>query len=115
MKIIYEADDGTRFDDQFDCEFYEEFQRHPHLKEVTFYDEKGKAYTINDDRFDYFFDEQIYYDCYEIDIHNKEELADVIWLGEYNGWCEFYEFFNEPGHWVRKEDDMGNGYWEKVK
>lgn len=111
MKIIYEADDGTRFDDRFDCEFYEESKRHHHLKDVTFYDEEGKQYSINDD----WTDDSIYNNCYGIDIHNKEELEDVIWLGKYMGWCEFYEFLNEPGHWIRKEDDMGNGYWEKVK
>ena len=115
MKIIYEADDGTRFDDRFDCEFYEETKRHHHLKDVTFYDKEGKPYSIDGNGYDDWVDDRIYYECYGIDIHNDEELEDVIWLGEYTGWCEFYEFFNEPGHWMRKEDDMGNGYWEVVK
>ena len=115
MKIIYEADDGTRFDDRFDCEFYEESKHHHHLKDVTFYDEEGKQYNIDGNGYDDWIDDRIYYGCYGIDIHNDEELEDVIWLGKYTGWCEFYEFFNEPGHWIRKEDNMGNGYWERVK
>ena len=115
MKIIYEADDGTRFDNRFDCEFYEESKRHHHLKDVTFYDEEGKPYSIDGNGYDDWVDDRIYYECYGIDIHNDEELEDVIWLGKYTGWCEFYEFFNEPGHWIRKEDEMSNGYWEKTK
>jgi len=111
MKIIYEADDGTRFDDRFDCEFYEESKCHHHLKDVTFYDEEGKSYSIDNDGYDNWFDDSIYYNCYGINIHNEEELEDIIWLGKYTGWYEFYAFFIEPGHWIRKED----GYWEKVK
>ena len=34
MKILYQADDGTRFDNEWDCEDYENKLNHPYLKNI---------------------------------------------------------------------------------
>ena len=49
MKIIYIAEDGTQFDDEFECESYEGKLNHPYLKNIVFYDIKDNFYTIGDD------------------------------------------------------------------
>ena len=41
MKIIYIADDGKEFDDEFECEHYEWALDRPHIKEIVCYDENG--------------------------------------------------------------------------
>ena len=46
MKIIYEAFDGTQFDNEFDCEYYEWKLNHEEsLKDLIFYDKDGKVMT----------------------------------------------------------------------
>ena len=42
MKIIYIADDGTQFDDEYACKDYEWKLNHPHLKDVHIFDKKRK-------------------------------------------------------------------------
>ena len=38
MKVVYEADDGTRFDYAVDCKDYEWKLKHPTINKVKFYD-----------------------------------------------------------------------------
>lgn len=41
MKIIYIADDGKQFDNEWDCEDYEWKLNHPNLKDVHVFNEEG--------------------------------------------------------------------------
>ena len=41
MKVIYIADDGKEFDNEYDCESYEWELNHAHLNEICFYDKDG--------------------------------------------------------------------------
>ena len=40
MKVLYIADDGKEFDDEFECEHYEWILNHPNLKDVKIYDKR---------------------------------------------------------------------------
>ena len=113
MKILYQADDGKLFEDEWDCEEYEAKILHPHLKNITFFTIEDCPYFMNDDNI---FSDYIYYDCWKITVHNIDELNDLIWLVDYCGWCEF-EQVTEPGTWVRYEVDksLHKGHWKKVK
>lgn len=101
MKIIYEAVDGKQFDNEFDCQAYEGKLAHPHLEGITFFTEESfLPITIKED----IFDDDIYNKCVAVWIHDKNELADILWLAEEAGWCEF-EQFTEPGFWKREDPD----------
>lgn len=47
MRTIYVADDGSIFDDEYECKDYEWELDHPHLKDVSVYDVVGVKETIN--------------------------------------------------------------------
>ena len=42
MKILYIADDGKQFEDEYECINYEFRILHPHLKTIELYDRFGK-------------------------------------------------------------------------
>ena len=44
MRIVYIADDGKEFDNEFECEHYEWLQNHPNLKYIKCYNEDGKLF-----------------------------------------------------------------------
>ena len=113
MKILYQADDGKLFENEWDCEEYEAKIVHSHLKNITFFTIEDCPYFMNDDNI---FSDDIYYDCWKITVHNIDELNDLIWLVDYCGWCEF-EQITEPGTWIRHETDsfFHEGYWVKIK
>jgi len=117
MTILYKAFDGTIFEDEYKCEEYENKLLHPHLENIEFFDKNNFLYFINLDNEEAFSDD-IYNDCWKVNIHNSDEFNDFIWLAKYCGWCEFYEYITKPGVWVRHEfSDSGHyfeGYWEKV-
>ena len=101
MKVIYEAIDGKQFDNEYDCEMYEGKLAHPHLEGITFFTKDcALPIAFKED----IFDDELYNTCEAIWIHSKEELADLQWLTEETGWCEF-EQLTEPGFWVRCESE----------
>lgn len=110
MKILYQADDGKLFENEWDCKEYEAKIAHPYLKNITFFTKEDCSYFMNDDNI---FSDDIYYDCWKITVHNIDELNDLIWLVDYWGWCEFKQI-TQPGTWGRHEID-GRGYWVKIK
>ena len=109
MRCVYIADDGREFDDEYDCEMYEGALLHPNLLNITFYNECGESYKIRHHNIN---DDAIYDTCERIDIHNDKEAADLRWLAEECGWCEFYEI-TSMGVWERHTDDYGNGFWTR--
>ena len=114
MTTLYKAFDGTIFENEWECETYENKLIHFHLKDISFYTIDNHEYFIEDD-----FSDDIYNNCYKVIIHNSDEFNDFIWLAEYCGWCEFYEQITGPGTWVRHEFSdyyrRFEGYWKKVK
>lgn len=109
MKAIYVADDGTEFDDQFECEDYEESTKHCNLYDVTFLDSSGKSLKLKD-RSKRLFDNlpYVYQNCNKIVVHNEEEVVSVQWLADYYGWCCEFEQITSPGTWIRED-----GAWKK--
>lgn len=109
MKVIYEAFDGCKFDDQWQCEDYENAQLHLGLSTIDFYTSNNNKFLIT---YDNLTSENIYNNCEKVHIHNEEELKDFLWLAEYTGWCEWNQI-NSPGFWVRHQDSLCNGIWLK--
>lgn len=91
MKIIYIADDGTQFDNEFDCEAYEWRLNHPHLKDIILLDKDGN-------RFEDAFSEEAYNYSEKIIITSYEALKDLQDLEDYTGYC-CYADINEVGEW----------------
>ncbi len=112
MEIIYIADDGTEFDDLYECETYEECKKHPHLYDIIFLDSAGEE--LDHSKFKYgIFDDSLYQKCESIVVHNDDEVTDLLWSAEYCGWCEF-EQITSPGTWIREEGEViRNGVWSK--
>lgn len=110
MRIIYIAYDGTEFDDELDCEAYEEIRHHQSLYDIDAYEEDGNAI-----RFTGLDNEWFYYKAEKIVLHNAKEVEDILWLAEYTGWLEF-EQLTSVGTWVRHQKDWKSiGTWEKVE
>lgn len=108
MRIIYEAEDGTRFDNEEECLSYELAIDSTDLDNIIFYDEYDLGYHINKKNI---YDDNIYNNCESIYIHNEAELNALLKLAKDCGWCEF-ETFTEPGYWVR-EGDVFYANWRK--
>lgn len=109
MKVVYIANDGTEFDDQFECEVYEASSLHDSLIYIDFYDGDGKTYHIDPNNI---FDETVYWKSEKIIIPRGKAYDDFAWLTEETGWCE-WEDITEPGIWTRHEDELGNAKWRK--
>ena len=112
MNIIYEAFDGKRFDNEFDCESYEFCLQHLAVKTVTLYDEDGEEYKVTD--YESIFADAIYWDCYKINFPNQRAYEDFMALAGWCGWSEFNDCISSPGMWEREEDRLGNPRWIKI-
>lgn len=110
MKVVYEAFDGTRFDDEDECVKYENGFTHSGVFDLDFYDKDGNKYCITD-----MYDESVYNNAEKVAVHNEKELEDLAWLTAENGWCEF-EQIDEVGDWVRFESSgySYEGTWMRV-
>lgn len=96
MRIIYEADDGTQFDDEWKCEDYEWKINHPHLKDVHCYNEEGKE-------LENLFEEGTYNYSMKIVVPTDEAAKDLQELAHYTGYY-YYAHITESGVWVYKEN-----------
>lgn len=110
MRILYIADDGTEFDNEFECEYYEEIKRHNKVNDIEVYDADGNRVL-----FESVYNDAFYNEAEKIIIHTEEEATDILWLAEYTGWLEF-EQLTSVGTWVRHQKDWKSiGTWEKVE
>lgn len=92
MKVIYIADDGKEFDDEYDCKEYEWKLNHPYLKDVLFYDEHNEV--LGD-----IMSENTYSIADKIIVPNTKSLKDLQELADYCGFC-CYEDIVECGEWI---------------
>lgn len=106
MRILYIADDGTEFANEYDCEMYEDLQCYPSQFTIDFYDAKGRLYRIPND---YYYDDrefdEIYQRAEKVVIHNQSEFEALMHLRDIYGWCEFDDITG-PGTWVRKSEPV---------
>lgn len=100
MKIVYIADDGTKFDDQFDCKDYEWRLNHPHLRDVCCYDKDGN-------KLENILSEDIYHYSEKLVVYSDDAAKDLQELGDYTGYYS-YRDITEKGIWVYKKHDYNN-------
>jgi hypothetical protein len=91
MRIIYIADDGTQFDDRFDCEDYEWKLNHPHLQDIHILDKDGN-------KLEDIFSNNTYNRSAKIIVVSAEAVKDLKDLADYTGYCN-YEDINKVGEW----------------
>ena len=107
MKIIYIADDGKQFDDEFECEHYEWILRHPSLKEIVCYNEDGEV--LED-----IFAQDTYEYSMKIVVPTDEAAKELYELGRYMGFC-CYEDIDSAGTWIWEDLPPRNGHFVKVE
>lgn len=103
MKVIYIADDGKEFDNEFDCQSYEWKLNHPHLKDICFYDKDNKVLGN-------IFLQETYETTERIVVPNKDALNDLQEFANYTGFC-CYEDIVGCGEWAF---DIKKGTFVKV-
>lgn len=97
MKVIYEADDGTRFDDRWECEEYEWEQQHQAgIDKLEFYDVEGNS-------LDNKLSETTYQTVWTIVVPDKEALEAIKEICEHTGFFE-YEKIIDVGRWKWQSD-----------
>lgn len=92
MKIVYIADDGKKFDEEWKCKEHEFKISHSHLKTIEFYDKNGKRLTNP-------MEEETYNNCVKIIIHSIEESNDLIEMADYMGYSLYYDII-DIGTWI---------------
>lgn len=95
MRIVYIANDGKEFDDEWKCEDYEWLQNHPHLNEIKCYDENGN-------RFEDIMEDRTYNYCKKVVVPTDECAKELSDLAHYAGYC-YYEQITESGTWEFEE------------
>lgn len=95
MRILYIADDGSYFDNEYDCEAYEFRLNHPHLKDVHIFDKDGTEFedVFSDDAYNY---------SAKIVVTSEAALKDLQALEHYTGYC-CYSDIVQIGTWVWDE------------
>lgn len=91
MRTVYIADDGTQFDDQWECEDYELLLNNPCLKDIIVYNGDGEVLSN-------IFDEETYEYATKIIVPTNESAVALRELGERNGWCNYADI-KESGTW----------------
>lgn len=95
MRVIYIADDGTQFDNEFECELHEWKFYHPHAQEVRIFDAEGNE--LKD-----VLEEETYHNSVKIVVPNEEALKDFQAFADYSGYCA-YSDIDQVGTWVLDE------------
>lgn len=96
MKTLYIADDGKKFENEYECCNYEFGISHPHLKTIELYDRHGKKLTNP-------LDDETYFNFTKIIIHSEEELTDLYDAADYTGFTGYYDI-ESSGTWVFDQD-----------
>ena len=101
MKILYIADDGTQFEDEWECADYEWRLTHPHLKEIKFLNAAGELLLSDPLK------EITYNNAETVIVPNEEALQDLQDMTDYTGFCE-YNDINSIGTWNHYDNSMCN-------
>lgn len=108
MKILYVADDGTQFEDEWECTDYEWRLAHPHLSEIKFLNAAGEL-LLSDP-----LEDITYNDTETVIVPNELALQELQDLTDYTGFCE-YNDINSIGTWKHYDGSMGNCGFRKEK
>lgn len=106
MRVVYIADDGKEFDEQFACEHYEWLMNHPNLKYVKCYDKDGNEFEdiMSDETYNY---------SEKIVVPTDFAARELQDLAKYTGYC-YYSHITESGVWVFKEEGIDGKYVKGV-
>ena len=96
MRIVYIADDGTEFNDEFECRHYEWILNHPNIKDIRLFDKNGNELTD-------IFSEDEYDNTERVFVLSKKAAEDLQALAEYTGYC-CYGSITDCGEWVFIEE-----------
>ena len=94
MRIVYIADDGKEFDDEYECKDYEWKLNHPHIENVRLYGKHNKKLHS----------EKTYCEVRNVIISDKNALNDLQDLAKYTGFC-CYEDITECGEWKFSDEE----------
>ena len=108
MKILYIANDGTQFEDEWECTDYEWILAHPHLKEIKFLNAAGEP-ALSDP-----LDDITYNNTETVIVPNEEALQELQDLADYAGFCE-YKDIDSIGTWNHYDGTISNGGFRKVE
>ena len=75
MRTVYIADDGKKFEDEYECEHHEFELKYPHLQTIEAYNKDGEKMTD-------LLDEDTYNNCEKIILHSEEELSDLQYAAD---------------------------------
>lgn len=106
MRVIYIADDGTTFDDEWDCKDYE-FRQSLSLDDIEVYDE-------NDNKLDDILSEIAYNSCTRVVVKTDKAVSDLHKIVTYTGFI-CYNDIDSPGIWNAKIEDRRFVGFEKEK
>lgn len=96
MKVIFIADDGTEFDDEWDCKDYE-FRKSLDLDSIELYDKYGTRYDpLSGTGYD---------KVIKIIVKTEKAVSDLNKIAKYTGFI-LYEDVNSVGTWMFKEHDF---------
>lgn len=95
MRTIFIADDGTEFDDEWDCKDYE-FRKSLDLEGIEIYDKYGTRHDP--------LSEDGYNNAVKIIVKTERAVSDLNKIAKYTGFS-LYEDVNSVGTWIFKEHD----------
>ena len=99
MKVIYEAFDGTQFDNEFSCEDYEwKLNHEKFLKDLIFYDKDGKVMT------DSKLSEDVYSKVMKIEVLSDDGVQALKDIADYTGFL-CYDVIDNIGVWTWNDDN----------
>lgn len=102
MRTVFIADDGTVFDDEWDCQDYE-FRKSIDFESIEIYDQYRTRYDP--------LSEDGYNKAVKIIVKTEKAVSDLNKIAKYTGFI-LYEDVNSVGTWIFKEHDY---YQEFVK
>ena len=103
MRVVYIADDGKEFNDEFECLDYEWILNHPYLKDIHFYDK-------DNNKLDDIFSQDVYCKTERVVVPNENAVKDFQDFADYTGFC-CYKRIVERGEWIF---DNESGMFVKV-
>lgn len=91
MRIVYIADDGTQFDNEYECEHYEWSLNHQNIYNIQMYDGDGNI-LVN------FSSQDTYENADKVIVPDNAALEDLHELARLTGFC-YYHQIESPGTW----------------
>ena len=100
MRVVYIADDGKEFDDEYECIDYEWKLKRPHLSHLT----DIKFYDKDDNELTDIFSEEAYSITELVVVLDEIALKELQEFADYTGFC-CYEDITECGEWIFNYDE----------